>query len=279
VVEVIEQASSATTLSASSLSPAFGQPVTLTAHVGCAAAPTGTVTFFEGATAIGTAPVNGSGNATLTVNGLAAGSHTFTAHYSGDSYCSASASPVITVIVGCQTISGLRFGSLAVTGPVCLAPGTRIFGSVTISGAGSLDAEGASIGGALIATGGTGLQVCSTTVGGPVSVSGVNGVIVIGDAGDDGTPVCGANTVSGPVILTGNQGFVELSGNTVLGSVTVDFNTTTSAVPPENAAATEIEANRIGGSLACTGNIPPPVNDGGRPNSVVGVRSGQCAGL
>lgn len=138
--------------------------------------------------------------------------------------------------------------------------------------------EGASIAGPLTVTGGTGLRVCSSNVGGPVSVFGVTGVVVIGDAGDDGRPACAPNTVAGSVTLTGNRGFVEVGGNTILGSAIVNSNTTTLNVAPENAVATEIEANRIAGSLLCAGNVPPPVNDG-RPNTVIGVRNGQCAGL
>jgi hypothetical protein len=54
--------------------------------------------------------------------------------------------------------------------------------------------------------------------------------------------------------------------------VTVDNNTTTITTAPENATATEIEANQIFGNLACSGNTPPPTNDG-RPNTVIGTRS------
>jgi hypothetical protein len=49
-------------------------------------------------------------------------------------------------------------------------------------------------------------------------------------------------------------------------------------VAPENATATEIEANLVVGMLACSGNTPPPTNDG-RPNTVIGIRTGQCATL
>lgn len=279
VVEVIQQGTSTTTLTPSSTNPGFGQPVTLTAHVTCTAGipPTGTVTFFEGATPIGMVPVNGSGNASLTVNGLAAGSHAFTAHYDGDTNCAGSTSSAVTVTVGCQTISGTHLGPLAVTGPVCLTPGSQVLGPVTITGTGSLDAEGATIQGLLTATSGTGLRMCTSTVTGPVNVSGMNGVIIIGET--DGTPPCGPNTMRGPVTISGNTGFVELDGNQILGPVTVTNNhTTITSVPPENATATEIEANRIVGFLACVGNTPPPTNNGHR-NTVIGIRSGQCATL
>ena len=47
------------------------------------AGATGTVSFFDGTTLLGTAPVTGN-TASLTVSTLAAGTHTITAVYSGD---------------------------------------------------------------------------------------------------------------------------------------------------------------------------------------------------
>jgi hexosaminidase len=45
-----------------------------------------------------------------------------------------------------------------------------------------------------------------------------------------------------------------------------------------NIESTLVSANQIGGALTCTGNQPPPV-DNGLPNTVSGPRSGQCAKL
>src|SRR5207249_3711202 len=164
---------SATALAAAPNPAVVGQPVTLTATVTCdAVVPTGSVTFFDGATPLtGPVPVNGSGMATFTTSSLAIGSHTLTAQYSGDANCSGSTSNAVTVTVGCQTISGTHVGPLSVTVPVCLAPGSQVLGPVTITGTGSLDAEGATIQGSLTAIGGTGLRMCASTVNGPVNVS------------------------------------------------------------------------------------------------------------
>ncbi|MFY9701882.1 MAG: Ig-like domain-containing protein, partial [Terriglobales bacterium] len=41
--------------------------------------PTGTVTFYDGATALGTGTLNGSGIATYTTSSLAVGQHSMTA--------------------------------------------------------------------------------------------------------------------------------------------------------------------------------------------------------
>jgi hypothetical protein len=280
-VGICQTPASTTTLSVTPPNPSFGQPVTLTAHVTCTGgtAPTGTVTFFEGTTALGTSPLTGAGDASLTVDGLPAGAHSFTARYNGDTNCAASTSNPVTVAVGCRTISGIRIGPLLITRPTCLAPGTHVFGPVTVAGAAaSLDSESASIVGPLTVTGGTGLRVCASNVAGLLTATGVHGVVVVGDAGDDGTPACGRNNVAGPVRVAGNTGFVEVGGNRIVGPLTVDGNVTTTSVPPENAPATEIEANLVFGFLTCTGNTPPPTNDG-HPNTVIGFRAGQCATL
>jgi hypothetical protein len=39
-----------------------------------------------------------------------------------------------------------------------------------------------------------------------------------------------------------------------------------------------VAANTITGPLGCTGNEPPPVNQG-QPNTVDGAKSGQCTDL
>jgi hypothetical protein len=74
-----------TTVTAAPQPVTAGQNVTLTATVNetDAATPTGSVQFFNGATSLGTAPVDGTGVATL-VGPLAAGTYNVTGVYSGD---------------------------------------------------------------------------------------------------------------------------------------------------------------------------------------------------
>ncbi|MES3000186.1 MAG: SBBP repeat-containing protein [Pseudomonadota bacterium] len=79
----------------SSLNPVVvGQPITLTADVQNPA-PGGTVSFYDGATAIGSAPV-AAGRATLSVS-LAAGVHKLSAVFSGDALISP---PVYQLVKG-----------------------------------------------------------------------------------------------------------------------------------------------------------------------------------
>jgi len=79
---------------ASSANPSvFGQSVILTATVSSAAGtPTGTVTFQDAATTLGTASLNAAGQATCMVSSLAVGSHGITAIYGGGAGFSGSTS-------------------------------------------------------------------------------------------------------------------------------------------------------------------------------------------
>lgn len=85
------------------------------------------------------------------------------------------------------------------------------------------------------------------------------------------------DTVDGNVSITGWSGFwVGLIRTTVGGSVTFSNN---SGVNPDSS---EVMSNVIHGDLVCTGNTPAATvntDDGGVPNIVGGVATGQCAGL
>ncbi len=82
----VNAAAASTTLSASPASgSSFGQQVTFTATVtGAVSAPTGTVTFKDGGTTIGSGAVDGSGHATVQTTTLSAATHSITASYAGD---------------------------------------------------------------------------------------------------------------------------------------------------------------------------------------------------
>jgi hypothetical protein len=91
-----------TTLSGPS-SAATGASVTFTATVAPssgAAVPTGTVTFLDGTTSLGTGTLSASGAATLTTTTLAAGSHSITAQYGGDTSFAASTSTALSIAIG-----------------------------------------------------------------------------------------------------------------------------------------------------------------------------------
>jgi hypothetical protein len=72
--------------------------------------PTGTVTFMDGATLLGTAAVDGTGHAALNIASMSAGDHALTASYAGDTDDLAGASPTLT-----ETVQ-LRPTTVALTG-------------------------------------------------------------------------------------------------------------------------------------------------------------------
>src|SRR5690348_3732998 len=66
---------STTSLSASSASPLFGSAVTLQAQVTGTGVATGTVTFLDGTTTIGTAPLDANGAGQISISTLVLGAH------------------------------------------------------------------------------------------------------------------------------------------------------------------------------------------------------------
>ena len=100
------QGPTSTTVTASVDPSVYGQAVTFTATVAAgvpgADTPTGVVTFLDGSATLGTGTLgisNGVTSATLSTNGLAAGSHTITASYSGDANFTASVANALTQMV------------------------------------------------------------------------------------------------------------------------------------------------------------------------------------
>lgn len=89
-----------TTSLTSSLNPStVGQSVTFTATVNAPSGkPTGTVTFFDGTTILGTGTLSGN-TATFTTTSLPAGSHNITSVYNGSTGYSGSTSSILTQVV------------------------------------------------------------------------------------------------------------------------------------------------------------------------------------
>ena len=87
-----------TTLSVSPATVMYGNPAVLTAVVGPTAGATGTVSFHEGTTLLGTSSLNGSATAVLSVSTLIVGTHTITATYNGDgNFPRSTSNPVIAI--------------------------------------------------------------------------------------------------------------------------------------------------------------------------------------
>jgi len=107
---VVAPAPTTTTLTSSPNPSTFGQAITMTAVV--APAATGTITFFDGMTALGTATLNGSSRATRLFSNLDAGTHSLTAQYGGDPTHAASTSAAVSQVINPASTSITLVSSL-----------------------------------------------------------------------------------------------------------------------------------------------------------------------
>jgi hypothetical protein len=138
--ETITPVVATTTTLTSSVNPSyFGQSVTFTATValvGGASAPvaTGTVTFLDNGTAIGTGTLNGAGVATFTTSTLAVGRHNMTASASGDVLTGPSSSAVLVQVVDPLPPPGsVNFNVTVTPNPVSVGVGTGAQLAVTVT--------------------------------------------------------------------------------------------------------------------------------------------------
>jgi Big-like domain-containing protein/peptidase M28-like protein len=161
VAETIQGATATTTTLSSSPNPStFGQSVTFTANVTSGAGvPTGTVTFKDGTSTLGTSALDGMGHATFTTSTLSVASHSITAVYGGDANFNGSTSAIVTQTVNkdgttatvtsslnpsrrnqavtfTATVVGNAPGTAIPTGTVTFKNGTRKLGTASLNGAG-----------------------------------------------------------------------------------------------------------------------------------------------
>ena len=134
-----------TALGASSITAAPGQEIILTATVAKAsgfAVPTGTVTFMEVNTVLGTGTLNGVSQASLTLSSLSAGTHSITASYAGETKYAASVSELLTVtVIPPPAITGISPASGPTTGGTTVTITGTDFTGATVVKFGSSDAS------------------------------------------------------------------------------------------------------------------------------------------
>ena len=244
-----------TTLTASPTSVSSGANVTLTATVTGTGA-TGTVTFVDGSTTLGSATLNTSGIATLTVNALTVGSNSITATYSGDSNFNGSTSNAVAVTVTAAklpsqvSISASSYSitvgqSVTLTATV-MGSGATPTGTVTFLnhatttiGTATLDAQGVAT--LVVSNFTVGTQGVSASYGGDnvynSSMSGATTIIVAAATSVNTTTTLAASptsitagaavgltatvaAVSGSAVPTGTVTF--LNGGTTLGTGTLN---------------------------------------------------------
>ena len=144
----LAQAGTTISLTASASSVAQGQTVSFTATVAAGQtgrpSPTGSVSFYDGTTLLGSAPLSGS-TAVFTTSGLATGSHSITAVYGGDDNFNFNTSTAVPISV---TAVSPGFTLTATPGTVTVPRGQNglvtlaITANATFSGSVSLACSG-----------------------------------------------------------------------------------------------------------------------------------------
>jgi hypothetical protein len=209
-----------TTVSLSPPSPALNQSTVVTATVtpqSGSGTPTGTVTFYDNGTPIGSATLSG-GSASITTT-FGGGSHSITASYGGDSTDNPSTSLPVTFTIGCTTtITGTHGAITATSGLTCVSNAVVNGAIVVVNGA--LDVENSTVRGAVSVSNGTGVRICASSTS-SVAVSNASGFVRIGDPSNN----CAANTIAGSIVASSNHGGGAIVGNTVSGSVVTPSNT------------------------------------------------------
>ncbi len=171
-----------------------------------------------------------------------------------------------------RTVTGTAISAVVVKlGERVRITNATVIGKVTVEPGGALEVTGSRVVGGIVATGPVFLGICGSQIVAPLTnlaqgvvVSGATGLVRIGDP----AKACSANKVTGGVSLTSGSGGLTLGANLLAGNVTVSSN---------SVGTPTVKANSVVGTLACTGNNPPPVN-AGQPNTAV-AKSGQCTAV
>jgi hypothetical protein len=142
VAKIMVHTPTTTTLGAAPSSATAGTAINLTAtvaEVGGSSVPTGTVTFKDGSTSLGSMTLNGTGIAVFTTSTLSVGAHSITAAYGGDaangSSTSTAASVTVTAAAAPTVTIGVAPASIALGQGATLTWSSANATSCTASGA------------------------------------------------------------------------------------------------------------------------------------------------
>jgi hypothetical protein len=258
IAETVNQAATTATVSSSSTPSAYNQSVTFSASVAPAYGvnATGTFTFLDGVTSLGTASVSNN-SAQITVSTLSVGTHSITAKYSGDSNFTGSTSAVLSQTVNPATttttlvtnLNPSTYGqSVSFSATVQPPTGTTATGTVTFLD-GSTSLGSATLAGnsaqLSIASLGTGTHSVTAVYSGDTNMAGSTSAAVaqqVNQASTATTLSSGVNpsvfgqtitftaTVQPPAGTTATGTVTFLDGSTSLGSATLAGNSAQVAV-------------------------------------------------
>jgi len=251
--QTVNQAGTQTMLASSASAALPNLPITLTATVVSntqnGGAPTGTVTFTDGSTNLGSAPltaVNGNGVATLPATLTALGMHTITASYGGNADLTASNSQVSVSVGQVGSTTKLTVPASAnlkqsVTFSATVAPPTGI--TATPTGTVSFFADGTLVGTAVTLNAGVAtLSTSSLTAGSHNITANYNGDV-------DFTPS----------FMTATLDVIAPDFSLVASAFTP------STVSPGSSATATITINAVGGLNATSVTFACNVTGGGTP--------------
>lgn len=265
-----------------------GAPVTDTATLSGGAGPTGSVIFrlFDDPACLNevstsTNPLVG-GKATSSAFVPQAGTYYWRATYTGDANNNPAANPCQapheSVVISpfapppfTRTLTG------DVVGPVTVNAGesvqilnARVVGPVTVKPGGALTVTNSQISRGIVANAPRFLLICGTQVSGPSpgQALGVFDAPVPVRIGDQ-VRGCAGNRFAGSVNLINNTA-QTFSNNVVAGNVTVNDG---------GPGPTLIQSNNVYGTLACSGNDPPPSLNRLLQRNTATAKTGQCAGV
>jgi hypothetical protein len=160
----VSPAATTTSVTGSGTPSVFGQSVTFTAIVAVnapgAGTPTGTVTFMDGSSVLGTGTLGTAGTATFTTSALAVATHSITAVYVGDGNFTHSTSPALSQVVNKDDTTAVVVASVnpsllnqAISFTVTVASAAP--GSGTPTGTVQFQVDGKNFGAAVALSGGT----------------------------------------------------------------------------------------------------------------------------
>ena len=247
-VVLTHQETTSTTLTSSPTTSVYGQPVNLTANVSVTGSgtgtPTGSVTFYNGTTPLGTAPLDANATAKFATSNLSIGASTLIAVYTGsDNFLTSMSSNLTQTVNKSSSITSLT-SSL---NPSVLGQSVSLSASVVALSPGA----GTPSGNVTFLNGNISIGMSTLNSSGVASLSLTS------------LPV-GNNTIS--VAYSGDSNFVTSSStalNQVVSRAVANVNLTSTTTSPEASGIITITANVSGivGSPAASGTVSFYSND------------------
>src|SRR6267378_742288 len=255
-----------TTLSASPASSTYGTSVTFTATVGPTSGtgtPSGTVTFSDGGTNLGTGTLDTSGKATFATSTLSAGSRSLTATYGGNSTFGGSAStPLAYAVTKANTSTSVSSNNSA------SAYGQAVTFTATVSppaatGTVQFFDGGTSVGTAILSGGRASVSTSSLAVGSH-SITATYG----GDANDTGSTSSPLTQTVNPASAANFSLSATPASQTVVQGNSTTYTATVSAV---NGFTETVTFSASGLPAGANASFSPPSVSGGSGSSTMTV--------